>query len=299
VSAASSERLPRCPFFCAQEDVAHSKDGSLLSTINSNIIELKGMQPKDTESVTRDLAHALARSIATISRGSSREGSPEKGRISSREASPKKVPGSPKRGGARRDANSYLIPHNLLQTSQSSLSVNESASISQHNQDLERSTLLVRSLQEQTKRRMREIDRLHADAEKDKSGPTLYNPAAFQPRGAALSTRVTNIVNGPSIRPKCAPKPALKSTETKKGYAVKRTQTKQKHVHSLTHEVCRRRCFEAGSDGFAMQTLWWFNAANLTYFDATFSTGKRDRPWQYGNTSCRCSSQIYARCHRI
>ena len=205
------------------------------------------MQPKDTESVTRDLAQALARSIATISRGSSRDGSPEKDRI--------KVPGSPKRGGVRRDAKSYLIPHNLLQTSQSSLSVNESASISEHNQDLERSTLLVRSLQEQTKRRMREIDRLHADAEKDKTGPTLYNPAAFQPRGAALSTRVTNIVNGPSIRPKCAPKPASKSTETKKGYAVKLAQTKQKLVHSLTHEVCRRRLFEAGSDGGNADTL--------------------------------------------
>jgi len=146
-----------------QEDIAHCNGGSLLSTINSHILDSKidakhGLPAN--EFVTRELAQALARSIATISRNTSREisrdGSPEKSRAS-----------SPKKG--RQNSSHFSLGD----------CEGGCEGASEHDQDVERCEALVKGLQEQTKRRMRELDRLHSDADK-KPGPTLYNPGAYQ-----------------------------------------------------------------------------------------------------------------------
>jgi hypothetical protein len=161
-----------------QEDVAHhSHGGSLLSTIGSNGLDPKldalrrGLIAKDdTERVTRDLSEALARSVATISRSNSREGSPVKSR--SREPSPKKDHGHVRgRGTATAPA--------LAEYAREGVN-GDSINTSHHDPEMERSESVVRSLQEQAKRRLNGLERLHASAESKDSGPTLYNPASYQ-----------------------------------------------------------------------------------------------------------------------
>lgn len=156
-----------------QED-GNSHGGSLLSTISSNGLDPKldalrrGLIAKDdTERVTRDLSKALARSIATISRSNSREGSPVKSR--SREPSPKQEHGHVRGAGSATLA-AYARE-----------GVNgDSINTSHHDPEMERSESVIRSLQEQAKRRLNGLERLHASAESNDSGPTLYNPAAYQ-----------------------------------------------------------------------------------------------------------------------
>jgi hypothetical protein len=51
---------------------------------------------------------------------------------------------------------------------------------SHNDPEMERSESVIRSLQEQAKRRLNGLERLHASAESKDSGPTLYNPATYQ-----------------------------------------------------------------------------------------------------------------------
>ena len=157
-----------------------SHGGSLLSTINSNVLAGLDARPAsqpgllaedDKERVTRDLSAALARSVATISRGTSREGSPVKGRPG--EASPRREH-APVRGGG--SAKASTVAGGARDDSADAESVNAS----RHDPEMERSESVVRSLQEQAKRRLNGLERLHAGAESKGSGPTLYNPAAYQ-----------------------------------------------------------------------------------------------------------------------
>ena len=227
----------------------HSHGGSLLSTIGSNGLDPKldalrrGLIAKDdTERVTRDLSEALARSVATISRSNSREGSPVKSR--SREPSPQQEHGHVRGGGSA--TASTLAAYGKE-------GVNGDCINTSHNDpEMERSESVVRSLQEQAKRRLNGLERLHASAESKDSGPTLYNPASYQvslrkrfscalahlsslrlhtycqPRGAALSTKVNNL-QGLS-RPKSAPKTASKT-------AVKKSSKKSPPLAIWRHEL--------------------------------------------------------------
>ena len=147
----------------AQEEGA----GSLLSTIGTGSIRAGYHTEKETECVVRELAQALARSVASISRGNSRE--------CSRDGSPVRAAqaGADSHGGE------------------------EELEVKKRKDEAERCARLVLELQQQARRRLRELDRLKANKG---AGATLYNPSAYQPRGAALSNKVTNI--NPFVRPK-------------------------------------------------------------------------------------------------
>ena len=151
------------------------------STIQSNASTV-GLQAKDKEYVSRELAQALARSVAAISRSNSREnsrqGSPEKSR-------------SPTKGSGLAAESVIGVHSPRMGSGHAPDSVFASgANYQEEDQNLEKSECMVRSLQEAAKRRMRELDRLHATKP---TGPTLYNPSAYQPRGAALSTKVSKV----------------------------------------------------------------------------------------------------------
>ena len=172
--------LKRVP---AQEEGA----GSLLSTIGTASIRAGYHTEKETECVVRELAQALARSVASISRGNSRE--------CSRDGSPVRAAHAPETGIAR----------------VSSHGDEEEREAKTRKDEAERCARLVLDLQQQARRRLRELDRLKANKG---AGATLYNPSAYQPRGAALSTKVTNI--NPFARPKST-RSTCKGPGAKKG----------------------------------------------------------------------------------
>jgi hypothetical protein len=117
---------------------------SLLSTIGSGSLAVDartGLDDKDAESVVRELAQALARSVTAlqVSRGNSREGSRDVSLERPAHASPKK------------SAVSAL------------LSGDEDTSRRQHEEETDRCEGLVCDLMEQAGRRLRAIDRLKAE----------------------------------------------------------------------------------------------------------------------------------------
>ena len=171
----------------AQEEAAQSHGGSLLSTRNSNVLDARpagqlGLLARDDkERVTRDLSAALARSVATISRG----GSPVKSRP--REASPRKEHASLHGGGS---TNASTLAAGAREGTDA-----ESVNAAHHDPEMERSESVVRSLQEQAKRRLNGLERLHAGAESKASGPTLYNPAAYQVSLSAMQPAAAQVGN--------------------------------------------------------------------------------------------------------
>ena len=156
------------------------------STIQSSSSLTSGTQPalqaKDANFVSRELGRALARSVAAVSRGHTPESSLSPEHLDTR--APAGLP--VQEGGLRLDGGAL---GGTARDKDRSLE-----------EELEQSESQVLSLQEGAKRRLRQLDRMHANAEEKIAGATLLNPAAFQPRGAALNARVAGVACAAPVR---------------------------------------------------------------------------------------------------